>query len=107
MIDDVVEELKEKGAKTIESFKRELSRVRTGRANLAVLEPVRVNYYGTKVPLNQVATVSIPDARLIVIKPWEKTIIAEIEKAINVAEIGLTPQSDGEVVRLPVPSLTE
>ncbi len=107
MIDDVVEELKEKGAKTIESFKRELSRVRTGRANLAVLEPVRVNYYGTKVPLNQVATVSIPDARLIVIKPWEKTIIAEIEKAINVAEIGLTPQSDGEVIRLPVPSLTE
>jgi len=107
MIEDVVGELKDKASKTIESFKRELSRVRTGRANLAVLEPVRVNYYGSKVPLNQVATVTVSDARLIVIKPWEKAMIAEVEKAINVAEIGLTPQSDGEVVRLPVPALTE
>lgn len=107
MIDDVIAELDEKGSKTIESFKRELARVRTGRANLAVLEPVRVDYYGTKVPLNQVATVSIPDARLIVIKPWEKSMISEVEKSINKAEIGLTPQSDGEVVRLPVPALTE
>jgi len=107
MIDDVVAELDEKKSKTIESFKRELARVRTGRANLTVLEPVRVDYYGTKVPLNQVATVSIPDARLIVIKPWEKSMIREVEKSINKAEIGLTPQNDGEVVRLPVPTLTE
>lgn len=107
MVEDVLSEHKDNASKAIESFKRELSRVRTGRANLAVLDPVRVSYYGSKVPLNQVATVSIPDARMIVIKPWEKTIIPEIEKAVNVAEIGLTPQNDGEVVRLPVPALTE
>ncbi len=107
MIDDVLGELKQNGDKTIDAFNRELARVRTGRASLAVLEPVKVNYYGSKVPLNQVASVSVPDARLIVIKPWEKTLIPEIEKAINVAEIGLTPQNDGEVVRLPIPSLTE
>jgi ribosome recycling factor len=107
MIEDVVAELKQNAAKTIESFRHDLGRVRTGRANLAVLEPVRVAYYGTKVPLNQVATVSVPDARLIVIKPWEKAMLLEIEKAINTSEIGLTPQNDGEVVRLPVPALTE
>jgi ribosome recycling factor len=107
MLDDALKELKDKQAKAIEAFKKELSRVRTGRANLAVLEPVRVSYYGSKVPLNQVSTVSVPDARLIVVKPWERSMIQEIEKAINQAEIGLTPQSDGEVVRLPIPSLTE
>ena len=84
-----------------------MSRVRTGRANLAILEPVRVQYYGSRAPLNQVASLSIPEARLIVIKPWEKSMLPEIEKAINTAEIGLTPQSDGEVVRLPIPALTE
>jgi len=107
MIADVVKELKENQGKAVDAFKRELSRIRTGRANLAILEPVRVEYYGSKVPLNQVASLSVPDARLIVIKPWEKSSIPEIEKAINVAEIGLTPQNDGEVVRLPIPSLTE
>jgi ribosome recycling factor len=107
MIEDALKELKDKQAKAIEAFKKELGRVRTGRANLAVLEPVRVSYYGSKVPLNQVATVSVPDARLIVIKPWDKSMLQEIEKAVNLAEIGLTPQSDGEVVRLPIPSLTE
>jgi ribosome recycling factor len=107
MIDDVMDELKGKSEKAVEAFERELSRVRTGRANLAVLDPVRVIYYGSKVPLNQVATVSIPEARMIVIKPWEKNVIPDIEKAINVAEIGLTPQNDGEVIRLPVPALTE
>ena len=107
MVDDVIAELQDNQNKTLEAFKRELSRVRTGRANLAVLEPVRVEYYGSKVPLNQVASISIPDARLIAIKPWDKSTIPEIEKAINIAEIGLTPQNDGELVRLPIPSLTE
>jgi len=106
MVEDVLKELKDKQAKAIDSFKKELVRVRTGRANLALLDPVRVSYYGSKVPLNQVATASIPDARLIIIKPWDKSVIPEIEKAINLAEIGLTPQSDGEVVRLPIPVLT-
>ncbi|RLB59555.1 MAG: ribosome recycling factor [Deltaproteobacteria bacterium] len=107
MVDDVIEELRNNQNKAIEAFKRDLSRVRTGRANLAILEPVRVQYYGSRAPLNQVASLSIPEARLIVIKPWEKSMLPEIEKAINTAEIGLTPQSDGEVVRLPIPALTE
>ncbi len=107
MIDDVIKDLTENQNKAIDAFKRELGRVRTGRANLAVLEPVRVEYYGSKVPLNQVAALSILDARQIVIKPWEKAVIQDIEKAIHIAEIGLNPQSDGEVIRLPIPSLTE
>ncbi|MBW2701509.1 MAG: ribosome recycling factor [Deltaproteobacteria bacterium] len=107
MVDDVVNELKDSLSKAIEAFRMELSRVRTGRANLAILDPVRVDYYGSRVPLSQAATVSVPDARLILIKPWDKSLIAEIEKAINLAEIGLTPQNDGEVVRLPIPALTE
>lgn len=107
MIEDTLAELHQNLEKTAESFKKELARIRTGRANLALLEPVRVEYYGSRVPLNQVASLSIPDARLIVIKPWDKSVIPEITKAINVAEIGLTPQSDGELVRLPIPTLTE
>ena len=107
MVEDVIKELKDNQAKAIEAYQRELNRVRTGRANLAVLEPVRVDYYGNKSPLNQVASVSVPDARLIVIKPWDKSTLPEIEKAINIAEIGLTPQNDGEVIRLPIPTLTE
>jgi len=107
VVDDVVKELRDNLAKALDALKKDLARVRTGRANLAVLEPVRVEYYGTKAPLNQVAAISVPDARLIVIKPWEKSMVQAIEKAIHVAEIGLTPQSDGEVVRLPIPPLTE
>lgn len=107
MLEDALKDLKDNQAKAIDAFKKELARVRTGRANLAVLEPVRVTYYGSKVPLNQVASVAVQDARLIVVKPWDKSLIPEIEKAVNMAEIGLTPQSDGEVVRLPVPALTE
>ncbi|MBW1870711.1 MAG: ribosome recycling factor [Deltaproteobacteria bacterium] len=107
MIEDVIKELIDAVTKATEAFKRDLSRVRTGRANLAILDSVKVAYYGSNVPLNQVASVSIPDARLILIKPWEKSTIPDIEKAINVAEIGLTPQNDGEVVRLPIPALTE
>jgi ribosome recycling factor len=107
MVEDVASELKDNLAKSIDALKKDLGRVRTGRANLAILDPVRVDYYGTKAPLNQVAAVSVPDARLIVIKPWEKAMLLAIEKVIYLAEIGLTPQSDGELVRLPIPPLTE
>jgi ribosome recycling factor len=107
MVDDVLKSLIGDQSKVIDAFKKELGRIRTGRANLAVLDPVRVSYYGARVPLNQVATVSIPDPRLIVIKPWDKSQIIEIAKAINMAEIGLTPQNDAEVIRLPIPALTE
>lgn len=107
MLEDVISELSGKLEKTIEAFKRDLSRIRTGRANLAILEPIRVSYYGSMTPLNQIASISVQDARLIVIKPWDKSIMGEIEKAINISEIGLTPQNDGELVRLPIPALTE
>jgi ribosome recycling factor len=94
--------------KVIDAFKRDLSKVRTGRASAALLDGIRVEYYGTMTPLNQVASVNVPDPRLITIKPWEKTMIPVIEKAIKaVSELGLNPVSDGELVRIPIPPLTQ
>jgi len=81
--------------------------VRTGRANVAILDGLRVDYYGTPTPLNQVASVNAPDPRLITIKPWERSLIPEIEKVIRSSQLGLNPSSDGEIVRLPMPPLTE
>src|SRR4051812_45304626 len=107
MVNDVVKSLQADLDKGIEAFKRELAKVRTGRANVAILDGIRVDYYGTPTPLNQVASVNVPDARLITIKPWEKSLIPEIEKAVRTAQIGLNPASDGEIVRLPIPALTE
>jgi ribosome recycling factor len=107
MVDDIVKELDGGIAKALESLKRELAKVRTGRANLALLDGVRVDYYGTMTPLNQVASCSTPDARLIVIKPWEKKLCPVIEDAIRKADLGVNPSSDGELVRVPIPALTE
>jgi ribosome recycling factor len=107
MVNDVLKELQGSLEKAIDAFKRDLGKVRTGRANLAVLDGVRVDYYGTPTPLNQVASMNVPDPRLITIKPWEKSLIPEIEKAIRSAQLGLNPSSDGEIVRLPMPPLTE
>jgi ribosome recycling factor len=107
MVNDIISELESSVAKAHDSLKRELAKVRTGRANVALLDGVRVDYYGTPTPLNQVASVSTPDARLIVIKPWEKKLIPAIEEAIRKGELGVNPNSDGEVVRLPIPALTE
>ncbi len=107
MINDLLKELASNLEKGIEAFKRDLAKVRTGRANLAVLDGIRVDYYGTPTPLNQVASANVADARLITIKPWEKSLIPEIEKAIRVAQLGINPSSDGEIVRLPIPALTE
>jgi ribosome recycling factor len=107
MVSDVLKDLQASLDKGIDAFKRELGKVRTGRANLGILDGVRVDYYGTPTPLNQVASLNVPDARLITIKPWEKTLIPEIEKAIRAAQLGLNPNSDGEIVRLPTPALTE
>ena len=105
--DDILKDLNERISKTLEDLKRELSNVRTGRANLHLLDGVRVDYYGTPTPLNQVATLSVPEARLIVVKPWEKNMIPPIEKAIRDANLGLNPQSDKDLVRVPIPPLTE
>jgi ribosome recycling factor len=93
--------------KSLASLKNELSKVRTGRASTALVEPVQVDYYGTPTPLTQVANVTTPDARTIQIAPWEVSMIAAIEKSIHAANIGLTPQSDGKVVRISVPAMTE
>ena len=105
--DDILKDLNERIGKTLEDLKRELSSVRTGRANLHLLDGVRVDYYGTPTPLSQVATLSVPEARLIVVKPWEKNMIPPVEKAIRDANLGLNPQSDKDLVRVPIPPLTE
>ena len=92
---------------TMDAVRRELAAMRTGRASLAMLDGIRVDYYGTPTPLNQVATLSVPEARLIVVKPWEKNMIPPIEKSIRDANLGLNPQSDKDLVRVPIPPLTE
>jgi ribosome recycling factor len=84
-----------------------LGKVRTGRASVSILDGIRVDYYGTPTPLNQIASLNVPDPRLITVKPWEKSLIPEIEKTIRSAQLGLNPSSDGEIVRLPMPPLTE
>ena len=108
MLNDVLQDLERTFQRGIEAYRRELAKVRTGRANLALLDGIKVEYYGTMTPLNQVATLNVPDARLITIKPWEKSLIPQIEKSIKAqSELGLNPVSDGELVRLPIPPLTQ
>src|SRR3569832_1782700 len=107
MVNDVLKDLDGSIEKAFEALHRELAKVRTGRANVAMLDNVRVDYYGTPTPLNQVAALSTPDSRLIVIKPWEKRLILEIEKAIRDAGLGINPSSDSDVVRLAIPALTQ
>ena len=107
MAEDVVDDLHKRIAKTLDDLRRELAKVRTGRANPALLDGVRVDYYGQLSPLQNVSNVTVADPRLIVIKPWEKSMISVIEKAINAAGLGVNAQSDAEVVRVPIPPLTE
>ncbi|GAC1354321.1 MAG: ribosome recycling factor [Acidimicrobiales bacterium] len=107
MAEDVVDDLRGRIAKTLEDLKLALAKVRTGRANPALLDAVRVDYYGTMAPLQQVSNVTVADPRLIVVKPWEKAMIQPIEKAINAAGLGVNAMSDAEIVRVPIPPLTE
>ncbi len=93
--------------KSIEALKGELNRVRTGRASIALLDGIKVDYYGTPTPLNQVATLAVPESRLITIQPWDASIIGDIEKAILKSELGLVPTSDGKIIRISIPQLTE
>ena len=104
---DVINHCKQAMDKRIKGFENELKLVRTGRASITILDPVRLDYYGTPTPLNQVATLTTPDARTIVIAPFEKRLIQDIEKAIMIADVGVQPINDGNVVRLPFPPLTE
>jgi ribosome recycling factor len=93
--------------KTVETFSNELTKIRTGRATPALLDSVKVDYYGQKVPLNQAATVSVPEPRLIVVQPWEKKMLPDIEKEILKADLGLNPNNDGTFIRIPIPQLSE
>jgi ribosome recycling factor len=105
--DDILKDLHDRIAKTLDQLRQDLTAVRTGRASLHLLDGVKVDYYGTSTPLNQVATLSVPEARLIMVKPWEKNMIPVIEKAIRDANLGVNPMSDRDLVRVPIPALTE
>ena len=106
-MDNLVEQTKSKMSKSVESFESELATVRTGIASASILDKIEVMYYGFKTPLNQVASISVPEARMLLIKPYEKSTLKEIEKAIVEANIGLTPNNDGTVIRIIIPALTE
>lgn len=107
MLDEIKSTLESGMSKAIESLKNQLTRVRTGRASASVLDGVNVDYYGSPTPVAQVGQVSTPEARLLQIQPFDKTMIAEIEKAILGANLGLTPSNDGNLIRIPFPALTE
>ncbi len=107
MLPQVYQTMEHKMQKAVDVLKTEFAGIRTGRANAALLDTVRVMSYGSPVPLNQVATISVPEARLLVIAPWDKGLTGEIEKAILKSDLGLTPANDGKVIRLPIPTLTE
>ncbi len=102
-----LEVMNEKMEKAIENLQDNYQEVRAGRANPAILNKVQVEYYGVPTPINQVASISVPEARLIVIQPWDKSIISQIEKAIEIADVGIHPVNDGQVIRLAFPELTE
>jgi len=102
-----LDDIKIKMEKSVDSYKKELSKLRTGRASVALVEGITIDYYGAPTPIDQTSQISVPEARQLMIKPYDKTILGDIEKAINVANIGLTPNNDGEVIRLNVPALTE
>jgi len=107
MLNETYQETKDRMGKSISALQNELKRVRTGRASLSLLDGIRVDYYGTLTPLNQMASLSVPEPRLITIQPWDATVIKEIEKAILKSDLGLTPSNDGKLIRISIPPLTE
>ena len=107
MIKDAIAELEDAIGKAHQALRRELGTLRTGRASPELLESIKVDYYGTPTPINQMASVTVPEARSLLIKPWDKSTIQLIEKAIQTSPVDLNPQNDGEVIRIPIPALTE
>jgi len=107
MKDEIFQKLKDEMEKTISALEKSFSRVRTGRAAISLLDGIKVDYYGVSTPIAQVATLSIPESRLIIITPWDATVIGAIEKAIQKSDLGLMPSNDGKVIRLAIPQLTE
>jgi ribosome recycling factor len=107
MIQENLTDAEERMGKAVEALRRDLATVRTGRANPALVEHIRVDYYGTPTPLQQLATVAVPEARLLTIQPWDKGSLGAIEKAIQKSDLGLNPNNDGSIIRLAIPPLTE
>jgi ribosome recycling factor len=107
MIDEVLTELKQGAEKAKEALRRELSKLRTGRAHSGMLDTLRVDYYGSVTPIGQMATVNVPEPRLITVKPWDRSQVQAVEKAIRESDLGLNPQVDGELIRIPIPALSE
>ena len=107
MIEETYEETRDRMSKSIAALKGEIKRIRTGRASASLLDGIRADYYGTPTPLNQMASVSVPESRLMVIQPWDVTAIKEIEKAILKSDLGLTPSNDGKIIRISIPPLSE
>jgi len=107
LIADTMKEAEIRMAKAVEALREDLMSIRTGRASPALVERLRVDYYGTPTPLNQIAAISTPEPRLLVVRPWDQSALGEIEKAILKSDLGLTPNSDGVLIRLPIPKLTE
>ena len=103
MINDALSSAEDKMKKTVEVLRKDLASVRAGRANPAMLEKITVDYHNTPTPINQLANVSVPEPRMLVIQPWDKSAIKDIEKAIMKSDLGLTPSNDGNVIRLPIP----
>lgn len=106
-MDATIKNAEERMTKSLTSFQDELAGLRTGRASAAMFDKIRVEYYGTPTPLSQVASISVPESRLVVIQPWDKALLGEIEKAIQSSELSLNPSNDGKVIRLNIPPLTE
>ena len=107
MTADLMGDAERRMQKAVEALKQDLAAIRTGRASLALIERINVDYYGTPTPINQVATISIPEARLLVIQPWDKKMLTDIEKAIQRSDLGINPNNDGQVIRLNVPPMNE
>ncbi len=107
MLNEIIQETKERMAKSIKAFKKEMARVRTGRASTTLLDGLKVDYYGAETPLDQMASVSVPESRLLTVKPWDVSVINDVERAILKANLGLTPSNDGKLIRISIPPLTE
>ncbi len=107
MIDDIFEDAERRMHKAVEALKQDIASIRTGRASSALVERITVDYYGTPTPINQVASISVPEARLLVIQPWDRKLLVDIEKAIQKSDLGINPNNDGQVIRLAIPPLNE
>jgi ribosome recycling factor len=106
-INDILNSTKSAMTKAVEHFQHQLTRVRTGRASATMLDNIRVDYYGTPTPLAQIGSISVPEPRMIVVQPWERNLLGAIEKAIHASDLGVNPNNDGTIIRIPIPALTE